>query len=317
MFDRIKALFGSSGGGAGGRPPERLGDYTMSDLLGKGQMSEVRRAHHKKTFRTVAIKVLTPESRRIIAKIEHQYRHMTEGELAMLFNHPNVIKTYGWGRSGNNEFIVMEVFNGALLRDILHEGRFNPKQNRMDILMQAAEALDHIHSKGIVHRDFCPRNILVNEEGAVKVFDFGLSVELEIVKHTRGNRTGTIAYMAPELIKRQYTDQRCDIYALGVTMYEMFAGRRPFPGLDNVQRVMQLMNAIADPPSALNPNVCPELDRIILKAIEKDPAKRFTTVRELIDALNALPESERSKWNISPPTSDTTVILPKATDMPV
>ncbi len=310
MLSRIKAWFGSSGEGTAG-PRERLGDYQLGETLGKGAMSEVRKAFQKKSMRTVAIKLITPESRPIVNKIEQQFRHMTEGEACMLFSHPNIIRVFGWGRDAKNEFIVMEYFNGALLRDLLHEGGFNPSQNRMDIFMQMAEALDHIHSKGIVHRDFCPRNILVSADGVVKVFDFGLSVELELAKKTRGNRTGTLAYMAPELIKRQYTDQRCDIYGLGVTMYEMFAGQRPFLGLDNVARLMQLMTAVADPPSSVNPLITPEMDRVILQAIEKDPDKRQTTVREVIDAMAPIVERERKKWNSSPPTPDTSIFKPQ------
>jgi serine/threonine-protein kinase len=233
----------------------------------------------------------------------------------MLFNHPNIIKTIGWGKDGGRYFIVMEYFEGVLLRDLLHEGRLNPAQNRLDIFLSAADALQHIHSKGIVHRDFCPRNILVNAEGLVKVFDFGLSVDLEMVKTMRGNRTGTLAYMAPELIKRQFTDQRCDIYALGVTMYEMFAGQRPFLGIDNIARLMQLMNQVPEPPSKINHSVSPSLEHIILKAIAKDPNKRYTAVQEMIDELNAIAETERPKWNVSPPTPDTTVLSPKANDI--
>jgi eukaryotic-like serine/threonine-protein kinase len=313
MLSRIKAWFSSSSGGgssgaANARPRERLSDYQLGETLGKGSMSEVKKAFHKKTFRAVAVKILTPESRQVTSKIEQTFRHMTEGEVAMLFDHPGIIKTLGWGRDGKNEFIIMEYFEGILLRDLLHEARLNPKQNRMDIFLQVAEALEHVHSKGIVHRDFCPRNILVNGEGSVRIFDFGLAVELELVKKTKGNRTGTLAYMAPELIKRQFTDQRCDIYALGITMYEIFAGQRPFLGIDNVARLMQLMNAVADPPSKLNPNISPELEKIILKAIEKNPDKRFTTVREMLDAIAPILEQERPKWNVSPPTPDTTIL---------
>ena len=312
MFSRLKAIFGSSKGGHVSH--EKLGDYTLSETLGKGAMSEVKKAFHKKTFRPVAIKILTLESKTLTAKIEHHYRHKTEAEIYMLLGHPNIIKGLGWGHDGGREFIVMEYFEGVLLRDLLHEGRFNPRQNRLNMVIQAAEALDHIHSKGIVHRDLCPRNILVNSEGLIKVFDFGLSVELEMVKQMRGNRTGTLAYMAPELIKRQFTDQRCDIYGLGVTMYEVFAGQRPFPGIDNIARLMQTLTHVADPPSKLNPNISPELESIILKAIEKDPNRRYTTVQEVLDALKPLVDSEGPKWNVSPPTPDTAIIAPKPED---
>jgi serine/threonine protein kinase len=312
MFARLKALFRSSSEAPLRR--EKLADYTLSETLGKGSMSEVKKAFHKKTFHPVAIKLMTPESKQLTAKIEHHYRHKTEGEIYMLFSHPNIIKGIGWGNDGSRELIVMEYFDGVLLRDLLHEGRLNPSQNRLDLLLQTASALDHIHSRGIVHRDFCPRNILVNAEGLVKIFDFGLSVDLEMVKTMRGNRTGTLAYMAPELIKRQITDQRCDIYALGVTMYEMFAGQRPFPGIDNIARLMQTLSAVAEPPSNINPNISPDLERIIVKATAKDPAKRYTTVQELLDELNPIADSERSKWNVSPPTPDTTILLPDARD---
>ncbi len=308
MFSRIRAWFGSSGD----KPTSvRLGDYRLFDVIGQGAMSEVRRATQKKTFQTVAIKILNPDSKRITNKIERDYRHMTEGEVGMLFDHPNIIKVFGWGRDGNKEFIVMEFFDGVLLRDLLHQGHLNPRQNRLDMFMDIASALEHIHSKGIVHRDFCPRNIMVNSEGVPKVFDFGLSVELEIAKKVRGNRTGTLAYMAPELIRRQFTDQRCDIYALGITMYEMFAGSRPFLGIDNFARLMQVMNSKADPPSVINPKISPEMERIILKAIEKDPNDRYTNVRDLVADLKPLVEKERPKWNVSPPTPDTTILKPE------
>lgn len=310
MLSRIRAWLSSSV--SGGKPTaERLSDYRLFDVIGTGAMSQVKRATHKKTFRSVAIKILTPDSRRIINKIERHYRTRTEGEMGMLLDHPNIIKVFGWSRDGSSEFIVMEYFDGILLRDLLHEGRFNPKQNRLDMLMQLTSALQHIHERGIVHRDFCPRNILVNPEGVVKVFDFGLAVDLELVKRVRGNRTGTLAYMAPELIKRQHTDQRCDIYALGITMYEMFAGARPFTGIDNFARLMQVMNSRVEPPSSLNPDISPEMERIIQKAIDKDPARRYTHVREITDALTPLVEAEREKWNISPPTPDTSILAPE------
>ncbi len=308
MLSRIKAWFASSGE----KPThERLSSYRLFDVLGSGSMSEVRRGSHKKTFQSVAVKVLSRESRPITAKIESQYRSLTEGEIGLLFDHPNVIKCYGWGKDGGGDFIVMELFEGVLLRDLLHEGNLNPKQNRVDMFVQFAKALEHIHSKGIVHRDFCPRNVLVNSDGLVKVFDFGLAVELEMVKRVRGNRTGTLAYMAPELIKRQFTDQRCDIYAVGITMYEMFVGQRPFIGIDNIARLMQMMNAVPDPPRELNPDVSPEMEKIILKAIEKKPDNRYTNVREILDELEPLIEKERPKWNISPPTPDTSIFRPE------
>jgi len=311
MLSRIKSWFTSGPDEEGGRPLERLGDYRIFNVIGTGAMSEVKRASHKKTFKTVAIKILSPDSRRITRKIESQYRNLTEGEIGMLFDHPDIIKVFGWGRDGSREFIVMEYFEGVLMRDLLHEGRFNPRQNRIDMLLKLASALDHIHSKGIVHRDFCPRNVLVNSAGEVKVFDFGLSVELEIVKRTRGNRTGTLAYMAPELIKRQETDQRCDIYALGITMYEMFAGQRPYVGIDNFARLMQVMNSLPEPPSSYNKNISPELERIILKAIEKDPAKRYLNVGEILADLDPIVDKERDKWNVSPATPDTSIFKPE------
>lgn len=311
MFSRIKSWFSSGSRDDAGRPLERLGDYRVFDVIGTGAMSEVKRASHKKTFKAVAIKILSPDSRRIIRKIESQYRNHTEGEIGLLFNHPNIIKTYGWGRDGGNEFIVMEHFEGVLMRDLLHEGRFNPKQNRIDMLLKLASALEHIHSKGIVHRDFCPRNVLINAAGELKVFDFGLSVELEIVKRTRGNRTGTLAYMAPELIKRQQTDQRCDMYALGITMYEMFGGQRPYIGIDNFARLMQVMNSVPEPPSSYNKNVSKELERIILKAIMKDPAERYLNVAAIMADLEPIVDRERDKWNISPATPDTSILEPE------
>lgn len=308
MLSRIKEWFAPSGEK---RTGTRLSEFQILDTIGSGAMSEVKRASRKKTFETVAVKILSPDRRHITRKIESQYRSLTEGEIGLLFKHPNIIKVFAWGRDGKKEFIVMELFEGVLLRDLLHEGSLNPKQNRIDMLLQITSALDHIHSKGIVHRDFCPRNILVNGKGEVKVFDFGLSVEIELVKKLRGNRTGTLAYMAPELIKRQHTDQRCDIYALGITMYEIFAGQRPFLGIDNIAKLMQVMMATAEPPSHYNKKVSPEMDRIIIKAISKDPNDRYENVEAVMEDFGPLADAERDRWNVSPPTPDTSILRPE------
>ena len=125
-------------------------------------------------------------------------------------------------------------------------------------------------------------------------------------------RLRTVYHKEPP--SRRITDQRCDIYALGVTMYEMFAGQRPFPGIDNIARLMQTLSAVAEPPAKINPNISPELERIIVKATAKDPAKRYSTVQEILDELKPIADAERSKWNVSPPTPDTTILLPNATD---
>jgi serine/threonine protein kinase len=159
-------------------------------------------------------------------------------------------------------------------------------------LLQFAEGLEYVHKQGYLHRDICPRNVMVTREGLVKIIDFGLAVPYRPEFCRPGNRTGTPNYLAPELIKRQSTDHRVDMFALGVTAYEMFTGAMPWEKAQSLQTLLSHMNSPGRDPLEIRPDLDKKTVAFLLKAIDRDPAGRFQNPLEFREALKALPP----KW---------------------
>jgi len=161
---------------------------------------------------------------------------------------------------------------------------------RVEFLTQMAEGLEFIHSQGYLHRDICPRNVMVTREGVLKLIDFGLTIPYRPEFCKPGNRTGTTSYLAPELIKRQTTDHRVDLFALGVSAYEMFTGQMPWEKAESLQTLLSHMNSPGRDPRELRPDLDEKTARFLIKAIERDPRDRFQTPAEFREALKKLPE---------------------------
>ncbi len=267
---------------------DRIGNYHLERKIATGGMSEIYKAKRSSDDEIVALKVLTPESARFAQMLEKAFQSLTEGEIAKGLNHPNVIRTYEYGRERHRYYIVMEYVNGINLkylvecRSPLVEGR------KMALIIQIAQGLNYIHKRGLIHRDICPKNVLVNRKGEAKIIDFGLTILKSGRFKGRGDRAGTPSYMAPEQVRADRVDEKTDIYSFGVTMYEILTRKTPFRGEDAFSRMQRHLAFNPLPPRKHNPDISPELEKIILKSMEKDPAKRYPTMQVVLDNLPLL-----------------------------
>ena len=273
----LQKLFGGRG----------LRKYKILHPLATGSMSTVYSAVAPSQA-VVALKISSPRAKKTIDRINRDFRSgKTEGQIAMELRHPNIVRTYDCGSTSDGEWIAMEVLKGALMQDRIIEMARGMREWQFKPFFAAGAGLQHMHDKGYVHRDFSPKNIFILENGNVKIFDFGLSVEEEVARRKHGNRTGSPSYMAPELIRRSYTDHRVDIYAFGIVLYECLTGRKPAEGRGSLEKMLSLLNVEVSPPSQIRDDVDPKLDKIIMRAVAKDPNDRFSTVEELMNALEA------------------------------
>jgi serine/threonine protein kinase len=290
MLSKLASLFGPKKKGA----LPRIDLKKRFDLIGKtgqGSMSKVYRARDNKLGRVVCLKVLDKLK---TAKFEARFvglKRPMEGAILMALRHENVVQTFEHGLTKEGEqWIVMELIDGVGLNFLIETHSPSLETHRIDYLIQAAEGLDYIHQQGYLHRDICPRNIMVNKEGVVKYIDFGLAVPFQKEFCKPGNRTGTPNYMAPELIKRMTTDQRVDLFALGVTAYEMFTGNLPWERAQSLETVMSHLNSPAHDPRKYKPDMDEATARLLIKAVERDPKKRFQNAKDFRHALEALQE---------------------------
>ncbi len=188
-------------------------------------------------------------------------------------------------------FLVMELVDGMGLNYLIETKSPQLEGNRINILSQMADALEYLHKQGYLHRDICPRNVMVTKDGVVKLIDFGLTVPNLPEFRKPGNRTGTPNYLAPELIRRTTTDHRVDLFALGVTAYEVYTGTLPWEKAESLQTLLSHMNSTGKDPR----EVCPKMDKqtaqFLQKAIERDPNLRFQTAADFREALQQLPKA--------------------------
>jgi serine/threonine protein kinase len=267
--------------------------FDLESRLGQGSMSKVWRARDKKLGRIVCIKILDKEK---TARFDARFiglQRPHEGMVCTSLRHRNIVQTYEWGVSKEGElFLVMELIEGLGMNFLIETRAKQLEGNRINFLTQACEAVIYIHEQGFMHRDICPRNIMVTGKGAVKVIDFGLTIPDRPEFRKPGNRTGTANYMAPELIKRQTTDPRVDLFALGVTAYETFTTRLPWEGAQSLQTMLSHMNNFGTDPRDYRADLDEDVCQFLVKAIERDPRDRYQTAREFRAALKALPKQD-------------------------
>jgi serine/threonine-protein kinase len=256
--------------------------YEIQRHLARGGMAEVYVARDLLLDRPVALKVLFPE---LSADQTFVERFRREAQAAANLNHPNVVSVYDWGEEGSTYFIVMEYVDGPTLRDLVRqEGRLHPTR-AADIGADIANALSFAHRNGVIHRDVKPGNVLITRTGQVKVTDFGIARAARDSAGENLTQTGTVmgtaTYFSPEQAQGQAIDQRSDVYALGVVLYEMVTGRPPFQGDNPVAIAYQHVQETPIPPAQLNPDVPPELQAVILRALAKRPDDRYPTANDL------------------------------------
>lgn len=267
--------------------------FDLIGRLGQGSMSKVWRARDRDIGRVVCLKLL---DRVKTAKFEDRFRGLkirrpTEGEVCISMRHKNIVQTFDHGVSTQKEqFLVMELIEGMGLNFLIETQSRQLQGNRINFLTQMADALEYIHGQRYLHRDICPRNVMVTPDGLVKLIDFGLAVPLAPDFLKPGNRTGTINYLAPELIKRTTTDHRVDMFALGVTAYEVFTGKLPWEKAESLQTLLSHVNSPGRDPRDFMPALDDAIAQFLIKAIERDPRDRFQTPADFRNALRMLPE---------------------------
>jgi len=252
--------------------------YQLGTLLGRGGMGAIYRAHDTFLERDVAVKILDETG----LGTEGRSRLLNEARAAAQLNHPNIVSIYDAGEQNGAPYIVMELVEG----ESLFESRPEKMPEIIAICKQICSALEHAHSAGIVHRDLKPENVLIQPNGVAKLTDFGLARSLSTRMTYEGAITGTVFYIAPELALGQPFDGRADLYALGVMLYELVAGRPPFTADDPLAVISQHIHAPVVPPSAYRPDLSPAIETVIIKLLSKAPEDRYPNAQATLQALS-------------------------------
>jgi len=268
-----------------------LGDrYQLVRRIGVGGMAQVYVAQDRLLGRDVAVKILHEESAGDTTYVE---RFRREAKAVAQLNHPNVVAVYDWGHTisdtsgGRSDYyMVMEYVPGPNLKEVVRARGPLPEDEALSIAAQIASALEVAHEHGLVHRDVKPHNVLIAPNGRAKVADFGIAHDAGLTELTRTNIVpGTAHYLSPEQAQRAVLDGRSDIYSLGVVLYEMLTGRVPFEGRSLVDVALQHVHDKPVPPRKVRPELSRATEAIVLKALEKDPKKRFQTAEAMRQAL--------------------------------
>jgi len=275
---------------------QTISHYRILEKLGQGGMGVVYKAEDTKLRRTVALKFLGPQ---VLGSEEARTRFLHEAQAAAGLDHPNICTIHEIGEAEGQTFIVMAFVEGKSLKECLAAGPLQLSEV-LDFSIHAAEGLLQAHEKGIVHRDIKSSNIMVSRSGQITIMDFGLATSTEQTQLTKtGTTLGTVAYMSPEQARGEPVDHRADIWSLGVVLYEMIAGQLPFGGAHEQAVVYSILNEKPRPLRDIRKDVTPDLQRIISRALAKDPASRHANVRKLWKDLTGL--RDRLRAQAAPP----------------
>ncbi|MET7675683.1 Stk1 family PASTA domain-containing Ser/Thr kinase [Streptomyces seoulensis] len=266
--------------------PRRLGGrYELGHVLGRGGMAEVYLAHDTRLGRTVAVKTLRADLAR---DPSFQARFRREAQSAASLNHPAIVAVYDTGEDYIDgvsiPYIVMEYVDGSTLRELLHSGRKLLPERSMEMTIGILQGLEYAHRSGIVHRDIKPANVMLTRNGQVKVMDFGIARAMGDSGMTMTQTAaviGTAQYLSPEQAKGEQVDARSDLYSTGCLLYELLTVRPPFVGDSPVAVAYQHVREEPQPPSVFDPEITPEMDAIVLKALTKDPNYRYQSADEM------------------------------------
>ncbi|PYX86160.1 MAG: hypothetical protein DMG68_16260, partial [Acidobacteria bacterium] len=283
----------------------RLGDCEILSVVGAGGMGEVYRARDTRLQREVAIKIL-PDS--LSGDKDRLRRFEQEARAAAALNHPNILSVYQFGSTdAGAPYVVMELLQGQTLRERLMTGAL-PVRKTVEYALQSAKGLAAAHDRGIIHRDLKPENLFITRDGVVKILDFGLAklVSGDASQNTMtalgsqaGTVVGTMGYMAPEQLRGQQVDPRCDIFSLGAVLYEMLSGKRAFQGSTPADTVSAILKEEPPEISETGGKIPPALTRIVQRCLEKEPAERFQSARDLGFNLELLSTSSSGSGSVA------------------
>lgn len=282
-------------------PGDRLDHYRIDGLVARSGMASIFRGTDTRNDRAVAIKLPHPEMEADPVLFD---RFNREEQIGIKLDHPGVVKVFG-DEDRSQRYMVLEWVEGRLLRQILNEQKKLPQERAIRITLALCNALDYIHSQGVVHRDLKPENIMVGPNDEVKLIDFGIAANAGSRRLTFAKLTeamGTPDYISPEQVKGKRGDQRSDVYSLGIMFYEMLTGAVPFTGPNPFVIMNQRLLNDPIPPREVNPEVSPQLQEIIYRALERDPNKRYPNAHEFAldlehpEKVGVADRSELKNW---------------------
>ena len=279
------------------------GRYLIEGLIGVGGMANVYRGRDTQTGRAVAVKVLKEE---LMDNEELVRRFKNESKAISILDHPNIVKVYDVSVSDKMQYIVMEYVDGITLKEYLKQrgGALTWKET-VHFATQILAALEHAHSKGIIHRDVKPQNIMLLADGSIKMMDFGIARFSRAQSQTVSDKAiGSVHYISPEQAKGDKTDARTDIYSVGVMMYEMLSGQLPFDGNGAVSIAIMQISEKPRPLAEIAPNIPEGLRQITEKAMNKDPNERFQSAREMLDAITEFKHNPSIRFEYEYMTTD-------------
>ena len=262
------------------------GRYELLELIGVGGMADIYRAKDIEEDRIVAVKILKTE---FAGSDEFLRRFRNESKAIALLSHPNIVKIYDVGFTEKVQFIVMEYVDGITLTDYIEQQGVLKWRDSIHFTVQILKALQHAHDRGIVHRDVKSQNVMLLSDGTIKVMDFGIARFNRENNKTMSEKTiGSVHYISPEQARGDITDERSDIYSVGVALYEMVTGKKPFDGDTPVSIALMHMQSTPKKPTELNSTIPEGLEQIILRAMQKEPNQRYQTAGEMIKDLEEL-----------------------------
>ncbi|MDP4120135.1 MAG: protein kinase, partial [Bacillota bacterium] len=279
------------------------GRYEIQELIGAGGMANVYRAFDTIDERTVAIKILKDE---FLNNDEFIRRFKNESKAIALLSHPNIVQVYDVSFGDVIQYIVVEYIDGITLKEYIEmQGAINWRE-AVHFVTQILKALEHAHENGIIHRDIKPQNIMLLEDGTIKVTDFGIARFSNTETRTMTEKAiGSVHYIAPEQARGEVTDGKADIYAVGVMLYELLTGKLPFEADNAVSVAIMQLQSEAKRPQEINPSIPDGLEEITIKAMQKNPAKRYQSAGDMLNDIEKFKNNPSIRFEYKYFASDT------------
>ena len=271
------------------------GRYEIHELIGQGGMAYVYRAYDRIENRWVAIKILREE---LSDNSDFLRRFRNESKAIAVLSHPNIVKVYDVSFGDRIQYIVMEYVDGITLKQYIEQQGEIKWREALYFTVQILQALQHAHERGIIHRDIKPQNIMLLEDGSIKVMDFGIARFTQAETQTMTDKAiGSVHYIAPEQARGGHINDKADIYSVGVMLYEMLTGQLPFVADNAVSVAIMQMQAEPTPPTRINPSIPKGLEEITMHAMEKNPAQRFPSAADMLEDIERFRRNPEMVFN--------------------